>query len=73
MLFGSAVSTDELRKLGTYQVLRAEDVLARAARMAPNDCIMLHPLVGGLDADLSWETLRNFFDKVAPRLNINGI
>ena len=73
MLFGSAVSADELKKLGTYQVLRAEEVLARAARMAPNDAFMLHPLVGGLDADLSWETLRNFFGKVAPHIAMNGI
>lgn len=73
MLFGSAVSADELKKLGTYQVLRPEDVLARARTMAPHDAVMLHPLVGGLDADLSWEMLRNFFGKVAPRLSINGI
>ncbi len=73
MLFGSAVSAEELRTLGTYQVLRPEEVLERAARMAPHDGIMLHPLVGGLDADLGWEMLRHFFGKVAPHIAMNGI
>lgn len=73
MLFGSAVSAEELRKLGTYQVLRAEDVLARAARLAPNDGIMLHPLVGGLDAEPSWAMLRNFFEQVAPHIAMDPL
>mgnify|MGYP003380190680 FL=1 len=41
--------------------------------MAPHDGIMLHPLVGGLDADLGWEMLRHFFGKVAPHIAMNGI
>jgi hypothetical protein len=41
--------------------------------MAPHDAFMLHPLVGGLDADLSWETLRNFFGKVAPHIAMNRL
>jgi len=73
MLFSAAMDADELRKIGTYQVLRAEEVLERAPRMAPHDAFMLHPLVGGLDADLSWETLRNFFGKVAPHIAMNRL
>jgi hypothetical protein len=53
--------------------MRPKDALERAARMAANDTIILHPLVGGLDADLSWATLRNFFGKVAPQLSINPL
>ncbi len=73
MLFSSAMDADELKQIGTYQVMRPEDALARASRMAPNDTIILHPLVGGLDADISWATLRNFFEKVAPQMSINNI
>ncbi len=54
-------------------MLRAEDVLARAARLAPNEGIMLHPLVGGLDAETSWELLRNFFGKVAPHIAMDPL
>ncbi len=73
MLFSSAMDADELKQIGTYQVMRPEDALARASQMAPNETIILHPLVGGLDADLSWATLRNFFEKVAPQISINNI
>jgi hypothetical protein len=39
--------------------------------MARNDALILHPLISGLDADLSWATLRGFFDRVAPHMALN--
>jgi alkanesulfonate monooxygenase SsuD/methylene tetrahydromethanopterin reductase-like flavin-dependent oxidoreductase (luciferase family) len=72
-MFSSALDADTLRAQGTYQVLRAEQVLAGVPAMADHDALCLHPLVGGLDAATSWSTLRNFFEQVAPQIRINGI
>lgn len=71
MMFSSALDAEGLKALGTYQVVRPEQVLEKAPTLAPNDAYVLHPLVSGLDADLSWSTLRNFFEKVAPRVDIH--
>ncbi len=73
MMFSSAMDADALKALGTYQVVRPETVLEKAPSLAPNDAYVLHPLVGGLDAETSWRTLRNFFDKVAPKVAINPL
>lgn len=73
MLFSAATDTDALRALGTYQVVSPEAVIAAGPTMAPNDALVLHPLIAGLDRDLSWATLRAFFDKVAPHIALNYI
>jgi len=45
--------------------------------LTPDECVELagrvgsltfHPLMGGLDPDLGWESLELFADKVLPRL-----
>ena len=73
MLFSSAMDADALKALGTYQVTTAEEVVARAPQMADNDALVLHPLVGGLETELSWRTLKNFFQQVAPRIAITPL
>ena len=73
MLFSTALDADALKAMNTYQVVRPETVLAKAPSLAPNDAYILHPLVGGLDADTSWRTLRNFFEQVAPKVAINPL
>lgn len=71
MMFSSAMDAQALRVLGTYQVVTAEQVLAKAPQLAVHDAYVLHPLVSGLEADLSWRTLRNFFEQVAPRVELH--
>ncbi|MCB1843236.1 MAG: LLM class flavin-dependent oxidoreductase [Halioglobus sp.] len=71
MMYSSAMDEEALRALGTYQVVTAEQVLAKAPQLAPNDAYVLHPLVSGLEADLSWSTLKNFFEKVAPHVDVH--
>jgi hypothetical protein len=71
MLFNAVTDPDALRAMGIYQVVRPEAVIAAAPTMAANDALVLHPLISGLDADLSWSTLRTFFERVAPRIALN--
>lgn len=71
MLFGSALDADQLRALGTYQVVSPARVLAAAAGFARTDALILHPLISGLGRDLSWSMLRGFFERVAPHIALN--
>jgi alkanesulfonate monooxygenase SsuD/methylene tetrahydromethanopterin reductase-like flavin-dependent oxidoreductase (luciferase family) len=72
-MFKPATDTDALRALKIYQPVTAAEVLARAPSLAPNDALVLHPLISGLEKDLSWEGLRLFFTEVAPHLDIRGL
>lgn len=73
MMFSSALDADALKALGTYQVTTATEVLRKAPNMADNDALVLHPLVGALETDLSWKLLRNFFRQVAPNITITPL
>lgn len=72
-MFKPATDPDALRALKIYQPATPAEVLARAPSLAPNDGIVLHPLISGLEKDLSWEGLRLFFGKVAPHLDIQHL
>lgn len=72
-MFKPATDPDALRALKIYQTVTPDEVLMRATALAPNDGIVLHPLLSGLEKDLSWETLRLFFAKVAPALDIRHL
>jgi hypothetical protein len=39
------------------------------ARVRETGSLMLHPLMGGLDPDLAWESLELIASKVIPRLS----
>lgn len=58
-------SLKELKELGSYVVVTPDDCvsLARAQKR-----LSLHPLMGGLDPDLGWSSLRLFFEHVYPRI-----
>jgi alkanesulfonate monooxygenase SsuD/methylene tetrahydromethanopterin reductase-like flavin-dependent oxidoreductase (luciferase family) len=58
----------ELRARGIYRVVTPEECLA-LARAA--DSLTFKPLVGGLDPEVSWESLQLFADKVLPHLSVN--
>lgn len=57
-----------LRATGEYPVLTPDELIARGREMAPMDAIMFHPLMGGMDPELSWASLRLFEEKVVPAL-----
>lgn len=72
-MFKPATDPDALRALKVYQPATAAEVLARAPGFAPNDALVLHPLISGLDQEISWEGLRLFFNEVAPHIDIQQL
>lgn len=72
-MFKPVTDPDALRALKIYQPATAAEVLARAPGFAPNDALVLHPLISGLEKELSWEGLRLFFGEVAPHLDIQPL
>ena len=61
-----AADTEEgVRRSGVYQVVTPDECVALAET---HGRVLLHPLMGGIDPDLGWESLRLFADEVLPRL-----
>lgn len=61
-----AESADELRRSGRYLVLTPEELVDRLRALAPATAVTLHPLMGGLDPDLAWESLHLLESRVLP-------
>jgi alkanesulfonate monooxygenase SsuD/methylene tetrahydromethanopterin reductase-like flavin-dependent oxidoreductase (luciferase family) len=57
-----------LRTSGLYQVLTPEECVALAEALGPDGWLFLHPLMGGLDPELGWQSLELLASKVLPRL-----
>jgi alkanesulfonate monooxygenase SsuD/methylene tetrahydromethanopterin reductase-like flavin-dependent oxidoreductase (luciferase family) len=58
-----------LRASGLYQVLTPEECIALAESLGRDGWLFIHPLMGGLDPDVSWESLELLASKVLPQLN----
>lgn len=65
LIDSAATSVDELRREGQYLVLTPEECVT-LARDLP--ALTLHPLMGGLDPDLSWASLELIAERVLPQL-----
>jgi alkanesulfonate monooxygenase SsuD/methylene tetrahydromethanopterin reductase-like flavin-dependent oxidoreductase (luciferase family) len=63
-----ARNVDELRKGGIYRVLTPDETVAYAEELGPMGALILHPMVGGLDPAIGWQSLKTFEEKVLPRL-----
>jgi hypothetical protein len=61
-------SPDELRATGQYPVLTPDEVIAKAREIGPAANVGLHPLMGGLDPDIAWESLELVRSVVMPAL-----
>lgn len=59
---------DTLRASGSHLVLTPEDLVTRARALPQRGMVLLHPLLGGLDPELGWESLRLVADEVMPAL-----
>lgn len=64
---------DALRRSGRYPVLTPDETLQLARELGPAGTLMLHPLAGGMDPDLSWESLRLVESTVLPALRGEGL
>ncbi len=67
--YASTGDADGLRASGDYLVLTPDECVAVARE---HGSLMLHPLMGGLDPDLAWESLELIASKVIPRLRAPG-
>jgi alkanesulfonate monooxygenase SsuD/methylene tetrahydromethanopterin reductase-like flavin-dependent oxidoreductase (luciferase family) len=57
-----------LRASGQYPIMTPDEVVQLAKGMGPFDALLFHPLMGGMDPELSWASLRLFEKEVLPRL-----
>ncbi|MBO0729751.1 MAG: LLM class flavin-dependent oxidoreductase, partial [Acidimicrobiaceae bacterium] len=64
---------DQLRQSGMYLVLTPEELLERARALGPGGAVGFHPLMGGLDPALAWDSLRLFETRVLPALRAEGL
>jgi len=60
-----AKSLADVRASGVYRVVTPDEAVALAHE---NGVLVFHPLMGGLDPDLGWESLELFASAVLPRL-----
>jgi hypothetical protein len=56
---------DDVKRSGAYTVLTPDDTVKLAEETGR---VILHPLMGGMDPALGWESLRLFEEKVLPRI-----
>jgi len=63
-----ASNADELRASGAYAVWTPDELIGRARALGPHASLSFHPLMGGLDPDLAWESLQLIESKVLPAL-----
>lgn len=63
--YRSVADAEALQKSGSYPVLTPEECIALARR---EGALTLHPLMGGMDPDLGWESLELLVAEVLPRL-----
>jgi alkanesulfonate monooxygenase SsuD/methylene tetrahydromethanopterin reductase-like flavin-dependent oxidoreductase (luciferase family) len=66
--YKQAASADELRKTGAYCVWTPEELIAKLKALGPHASLALHPLMGGLDPELAWQSLHLVESKVIPAL-----
>jgi alkanesulfonate monooxygenase SsuD/methylene tetrahydromethanopterin reductase-like flavin-dependent oxidoreductase (luciferase family) len=64
----AATTVDELRAEGKYVVVTPDECRAMLDGYGPLDSFVLHPLMGGIDPELSWAGLELFADEVLPHL-----
>src|SRR5204862_6366639 len=61
----AATTEDEVRRSGVYRVVTPEECVGIAEE---HGRVLLHPLMGGLDPELGWASLRLFATEVLPRI-----
>jgi alkanesulfonate monooxygenase SsuD/methylene tetrahydromethanopterin reductase-like flavin-dependent oxidoreductase (luciferase family) len=60
-----AQTIDDVRKSGVYRIVTPDECVELANELGT---VLFHPLMGGMDPDLGWESLELFAAKVLPRL-----
>ena len=71
-IFQEMTNADALRANGVFQVLTPDECLKLAEELGPDGQLLFHPLMGGLDAELAWQSLELFKAKVWPYLTVHA-
>ena len=71
--YKEAQSVDDLKANPSFQVLTPGECVRFAQDLGEYAELILHPLFGGLDPDLSWRSLDLFESKVIPGLRAAGL
>lgn len=66
--FAANVDMEDLRKSGAYQVLTPEDAVKMILALGDERTFILTPLLGGLDPDFAWQSLKLFEQQVWPQV-----
>ena len=61
----AATTEEEVRRSGVYRVVTPEECVEIAEQ---HGRVLLHPLMGGIEPELGWASLRLFADEVLPRI-----
>jgi alkanesulfonate monooxygenase SsuD/methylene tetrahydromethanopterin reductase-like flavin-dependent oxidoreductase (luciferase family) len=65
-VYSKLTDAESLRASGTYAVVTPDECIAMAQAKGPTDALVFHPLMGGLDPDVAWQSLELFAAKVLP-------
>ena len=68
VVHSQATTEDELRAEGKYRVLTPKETIALAESLGPKATLVLHPVMGGLDPTLGWNSLELFAEQVWPQI-----
>lgn len=71
-VYRAATDAGELRASGAYQIMTPEQCVVLARELGPGGRLAFHPLMGGMDPDLGWESLELFRNRVMPELEIEA-
>jgi alkanesulfonate monooxygenase SsuD/methylene tetrahydromethanopterin reductase-like flavin-dependent oxidoreductase (luciferase family) len=71
--YKAAVSLDELRGMPNIKVLTPSACFDYIKSLGPESQVTFHALLGGLDPEISWKSLRLFEREVHPRLVAEGL
>jgi len=68
MVVSSASDPDELLREGIYRIVTPDECVELAKELEPAGAIIMRPLMCGMPAELGWESLELFREKVLPRI-----
>lgn len=71
--YKEAASADELRNMPNIKILTPDECFEYAMALGQDAQLTFHALLGGIDPELSWKSLRLFGEAVLPRLAAAGL
>jgi alkanesulfonate monooxygenase SsuD/methylene tetrahydromethanopterin reductase-like flavin-dependent oxidoreductase (luciferase family) len=64
-----AQTVDDVKASGVYRVVTPDECVQLIDELGPMGALCFHPLMGGMDPDLGWESLELYATKVLPQLS----